>query len=233
MVKLVIMRHGESEANRDNIFTGWTDVPLTQKGIEQAHAAGKVLAATKLEFADVHTSMLYRAIKTAHIVMAECHQLYLPEHKSWRLNERHYGALRGQNKDEVKQSVGEAQVKLWRRSFKTVPPLLKQVDEDPKYSKWGAIEPRGESLEMAYNRLIPYWQDEIAPRLLDKQNQLVVAHGSTLRALIKYLDGIADADIDQVEVPNGKLILYEFSDKLKVINKQFLDENTSGWDKTD
>lgn len=223
MVKLVIMRHGESEANRDRIFTGWTDVPLTEKGIQQAHDAGRLIAETGLIFHDLHTSMLYRAIKTAHIVLEETKQLYIPEHKSWRLNERHYGALRGQNKDQVKAEVGEAQVKLWRRSFKVVPPLLAQPDYDPKYANWQGIVPRGESLEMAYKRLMPYWQDQIAPRLLAGHNQLVVAHGSTLRALIKYLDQISDDQIDKVEVPNGKPILYEFDARLHILNKHYLD----------
>lgn len=222
MVKLVIMRHGESEANRDNIFTGWTDVPLTETGIKQAHDAGKILASTQIQFANLHTSMLVRAIKTAHIVLEECHQLYIPEDKSWRLNERHYGDLRGKNKDTVRREVGERQVRLWRRDFKTVPPLLTARDHDPKYTRWGNIEPLGESLEMAYQRLMPYWQERVAPNLLDGHNQLIVAHGSTLRALIKYLDQISDSKIDQVEVPNGRPILYELDQQLNVMNKKFL-----------
>ncbi|GLB47187.1 2,3-bisphosphoglycerate-dependent phosphoglycerate mutase 1 [Philodulcilactobacillus myokoensis] len=219
---LTIMRHGESQANRDHVFTGWSDVPLTSKGVQQAHLAGQKLNRTGIQFSDVHTSFLVRSIDTANIVLDEINQSYIPEHKSWRLNERHYGALRGKNKQVVRKKVGDHQFKLWRRSFKTVPPLLKHHDHDPRYTKLGVIEPLGESLEMAYHRLMPYWVDSIAPRLLDHHNQLVVAHGSTLRALIKYLDQIPDDQIDNVEVPNGIPIEYEFDDHLNVINKKFI-----------
>lgn len=220
MSQLVILRHGESEANRDNIFTGWSDVSLTEKGIRQAHQAGQLIASHAVQFDHLHTSMLKRAIMTAHIVLAEANQLYLPETKSWRLNERHYGALRGQSKDKVRQRVGEQQFKLWRRSYKVVPPLLDHPDQDPRYRSLGVTEPRGESLEMAYDRLMPYWQDQIAPRLLDGHNQLVVAHGSTLRALIKYIEQIDDQAIDQLEVPNGLPICYTFDERLNVTDKQ-------------
>ncbi|MFC6289420.1 2,3-bisphosphoglycerate-dependent phosphoglycerate mutase [Levilactobacillus angrenensis] len=223
MATLVILRHGESVANRDNIFTGWSDVPLTAKGREQAVAAGKLVAATGLQFGALHTSMLHRAIVTSNIVLEAIDQLYIPEYKSWRLNERHYGALRGKNKAAVKARVGDKQIKIWRRSFKTVPPLLDHVSQDRRYDQFGPhVEPRGESLEMAYHRLMPYWTDQIAPRLLDGHNQLVVAHGSTLRALIKYLDHVADADISQVEVANGEPIRYDFDDRLNVLRKQTL-----------
>ncbi len=219
---LVIMRHGESQANRDNIFTGWSDVPLTERGISQAHEAGKIINAANIQFSDVHTSFLKRAIITTQIVLDECHQNYLPEHKSWRLNERHYGALRGKNKLRVKEQVGAAQLKVWRRSFAVVPPLLKVRDYDSRYDRYGVKIPLGESLEMAQKRLIPYWTDKIAPKLLDGHNQLLVAHGSTLRALIKYLENISDEDIPNIEVPNGKPICYEFDQKLNIVNKQFL-----------
>lgn len=222
MVKLVVLRHGESQANRDGVFTGWSDVPLTKKGIAQAHQAGKAIKQTGLQFEHLHTSMLKRAIMTANIVLDEINQLYLPVTKSWRLNERHYGALRGKKKAAVKTEVGEKQFKLWRRSYHVVPPLLDQPDQDPRYEPLGVTEPRGESLEMAYDRLMPYWQDEIAPRLLDGHNQLVVAHGSTLRALIKYIDQISDTDIDHLEVPNGVPIVYEFDTQLNVISKHEL-----------
>lgn len=222
MVELVILRHGESQANRDGVFTGWSDVALTEKGIEQAHEAGQAIKRTGLQFEHVHTSMLKRAIMTANIVMTEIDQLYLPITKSWRLNERHYGALRGQKKATVKAQVGDKQFKLWRRSYHVVPPLLDQPDQDPRYVPLGVTEPLGESLEMAYERLMPYWQDEIAPRLLDGHAQLVVAHGSTLRALIKYIERINDHDIDTLEVPNGVPILYEFDDCLNVVNKATL-----------
>lgn len=223
MATLVILRHGESVANRDNIFTGWSDVPLTDRGREQAQAAGQLVAQTGIQFSALHTSMLQRAIVTSHIVLAAIDQLYIPEYKSWRLNERHYGALRGKNKAAVQQQVGEQQVKIWRRSFSAVPPLLDHVSQDRRYDAFGPhVEPRGESLEMAYHRLMPYWEDQVATRLLDGQNQLIVAHGSTLRALIKYLDRVADADISQVEVANGEPIRYEFDSRLNVLDKQVL-----------
>ncbi|HJE45944.1 2,3-bisphosphoglycerate-dependent phosphoglycerate mutase [Levilactobacillus namurensis] len=223
MATLVILRHGESVANRDNVFTGWSDVPLTSKGRDQARIAGQAIARTGLQFGALHTSMLQRAIVTANLVLEQIDQLYIPEYKSWRLNERHYGALRGHNKDQVRDQVGDRQVKIWRRSFDVVPPLLEQVDQDRRYDRFGPhIEPRGESLEMAYHRLMPYWVDQVAPRLLAGQNQLIVAHGSTLRALIKYLDRVPDADISQVEVANGEPIRYEFDDHLKILKKTLL-----------
>ncbi|WP_125547147.1 2,3-bisphosphoglycerate-dependent phosphoglycerate mutase [Levilactobacillus lindianensis] len=223
MATLVILRHGESVANRDNIFTGWSDVPLTAKGRQQALAAGQLVAQTGLRFGALHTSMLQRAIVTANIVLEAIDQLAIPEYKSWRLNERHYGALRGKNKAAVQAKVGERQVKIWRRSFETVPPLLDHVVQDRRYDQFGPhTEPLGESLEMAYDRLMPYWEDQIAPRLLDGHNQLVVAHGSTLRALIKYLDRVPDADISQVEVANGEPIRYDFDDRLRIKRKLIL-----------
>lgn len=224
MVELVILRHGESQANRDGIFTGWSDVSLTEKGIAQAHEAGRLIASTGLQFEHCHTSMLKRAIATAHIVLDEINQLYIPETKSWRLNERHYGALRGKKKAAVKAEVGEQQFKRWRRSYKVVPPLLTVPDYDARYAALGVTEPVGESLQMAYDRLMPYWQDQIAPRLLSGHNQLVVAHGSTLRALIKYIERIDDVAIDQLEVPNGEPIVYQFDTKLHVVDKQILNQ---------
>lgn len=223
MTELVLVRHGESTANRDNTYTGWSDVPLTAVGIAQAHQAGKRLRATGLQFGAVHTSVLKRAIVTANIMLSEIDQLWLPEYKTWRLNERHYGALRGQNKDVTRQEYGKAQVQQWRRSFYTVLPLLTpaELDHDRRYTKYGAaVEPRGESLKMAYDRIMPYWIDEIAPRLLDGQNQLVVAHGSTLRAMIKYLEHISDTGIDGVEVANGVPICYHLDRQLHVIGKE-------------
>ena len=223
MTYLVLLRHGQSEANRDNVYTGWSDVPLTQQGRAEAKRAGQLIEQTQIQFTDVHTSLLKRAITTADIVMDQIHQNWLPIHKAWRLNERHYGALRGQNKDKTREIYGVRQVALWRRSFKAGPPLLEATESDRRYVELGDIEPRGESLEMAYKRLLPYWIDEIAPRLLNGQNQLVVAHGSTLRALIKYLEEISDEGIDGVEVANGEPIVYQFDDQLKIISKKFLD----------
>ena len=222
MAILVLIRHGESQANHDNIFTGWTDSPLTPLGVKQAHRAGRKLKRTHLKFADVHTSFLIRAIDTANIVLDEIGQAYIPEHKTWRLNERHYGALRGKNKAAVRQKVGERQFKAWRRGFREVPPLLKHSDSEYKYIRLGIHEPLGESLAMTYRRMLPYWVDSIAPRLLDGHNQLVVAHGSTLRALIKYLDRISDRDVENLEVPNGVPIEYQFDSNLKILNKKII-----------
>ncbi|CAM2779076.1 2,3-bisphosphoglycerate-dependent phosphoglycerate mutase [Fructilactobacillus fructivorans] len=222
MSKLVIMRHGESVANHTNTFTGWSDVPLTKKGAEEAIKAGKRLKETGIQFSDVHTSVLKRAIVTAEIVLDVIDQDFIPEHKSWRLNERHYGALRGQNKEEVRKRVGDTQFMKWRRSFYAVPPKLDKVPPVRKYRRLGVVEPPAESLKMAYDRMIPYWQDEIAPRLLDGKNQLVVAHGSTLRALIKYLENISDKGIDGVEVKNGRPIIYTFDPDLDILDKTYL-----------
>ncbi|GAY72601.1 2,3-bisphosphoglycerate-dependent phosphoglycerate mutase [Lentilactobacillus kosonis] len=220
MAKLVVIRHGQSEANRDNVFTGWSDVPLTDLGYLQAHKAGTKIAQLKINFADVHTSYLKRAIITADIIMDELDQSYVPIHKTWRLNERHYGALRGRNKADVEREVGGKQLKVWRRSYSVVPPMLPKADTEERYQRIGIQIPRAESLEMTWQRMIPYWVDHIAPKLLAGKNQLIVAHGSTLRALIKYLDNISDEHITEVEVPNGKPIVYEFDNKLKIINKK-------------
>ena len=222
MVKLVIVRHGQSQANRDNIFTGWTDVPLTDQGIEQARQVGHELANLGLEFAAAHTSYMSRAICTLNIILDEIDQLYLPVYKTWRLNERHYGALSGLNKAKVKEEVGAKQLHEWRRGYAALPPQLKQRQHERRYDRLGVKMPLSESLAMTQKRLLPYWQDQIAPRLLDGKNQLIVAHGSSLRALIKYLDQIPDDKIDQVEVPNGKPIMYEFDDHLNIIKKTFI-----------
>lgn len=222
MPTLVIMRHGESQANRDNIFTGWSDVDLTEKGIQQAHFAGRVIKSAGVQFTDVHTSFLKRAIITTNIVLDEIGQNDIAEHKSWRLNERHYGGLRGKNKLAVKKQVGADQLKVWRRSFTVVPPKLAKRDEDPRYNRYGVQIPLAESLKMTMDRLIPYWEDQIAPQLLDGKNQLIVAHGSTLRALIKFLENVSDEEIPNVEVPNGKPIRYDFNEHLNILNKEFM-----------
>lgn len=219
---MVITRHGESQANRDNIFTGWTDVPLTHKGVLQAQTAAAKIEQLQINFAEVHTSMLQRAILTANIICDAIGQSYIPIHKSWRLNERHYGALRGHNKDVVKKQYGPEQVAKWRRGFSALPPQLSCADHDRRYDQIGVKIPLSESLQMTQARLLPYWNERIAPQLLDGKNQLIVAHGSTLRALIKYLDQITDDQIDQVEVANGEPIVYQFDQKLQVHSKLML-----------
>ncbi|MFT8849298.1 MAG: 2,3-bisphosphoglycerate-dependent phosphoglycerate mutase [Leuconostoc pseudomesenteroides] len=208
VAKLVLVRHGESTANRDNEFTGWTDVPLTAKGKTQAHQVGQVLSRYQLTLDNVYTSYLQRAIITAYIIMDEMQQAWVPINKTWRLNERHYGALRGLNKDSAREKYGVNHVALWRRSYTAIPPLLEQVNPNRRYSV--NIEPRGESLKMASDRLIPYWTSNILPKLKAGQNVLMVAHGSTLRALIKYIEDISDDDIDGLEIGNGEPILYEY-----------------------
>lgn len=222
MAYLVIMRHGESTANQQKIFTGWDDVNLTSDGIKHAHLAGQKLNQLNIQFTDAHASYLKRSIETLHIVLEESHQLFIAEHKSWRLNERHYGSLRGQKKEVVRQKYGDKQFLSWRRSFRAIPPLLSNNAHERCYDRIGVLPPRGESLQMAYQRLLPYWVNEIAPHLIHQQNQLVVAHGSTLRALIKYLDRIDDDDIRQVEVPNTTPIIYNFDSNLNVINKTIM-----------
>ncbi|WP_242337009.1 2,3-diphosphoglycerate-dependent phosphoglycerate mutase [Limosilactobacillus urinaemulieris] len=222
MAKLVIVRHGQSQANRDNIFTGWTDVPLTEKGIEQGQMVGDELARMGIQFDDAHTSYMSRAIKTMNIILERIDQLYIPVYKTWRLNERHYGALSGLNKAKVKEEVGAEQLHRWRRGYSEVPPKLKHRQHERRYDRLGVKMPYSESLAMTQKRLLPYWEDQIAPRLMDGKNQLIVAHGSSLRALIKYLDQIPDDQIDQVEVPNGKPILYEFDPALNITKKIFI-----------
>lgn len=197
-------------------------MPLTAHGVAQGHAVGKELAHRHLLFDDVHTSYMKRAIITADIILDELGQDYLPIHKTWRLNERHYGALAGQNKDAVKAKYGEDQWHRWRRGYTDVPPALTQRTHDRRYDRLGVQVPLSESLQMTQERLLPYWQDQIAPRLLDGKNELVVAHGSSLRALIKYLDQIPDDQIDQVEVPNGEPIIYHFDEHLRTIKKELI-----------
>lgn len=222
MVDLVIVRHGQSQANRDNIFTGWTDVPLTPEGIRQGITVGHELKRLGIRFSDAHTSYMERAIMTTNLVLDEIDQLYIPIHKTWCLNERHYGALSGRNKAEVKKEVGADQLHRWRRGFTDLPPQLEHRQHERRYDRLGVRMPLSESLAMTQQRLLPYWQDQIAPRLLDGKNQLIVAHGSSLRALIKYLDQIPDDEIDQVEVPNGKPIWYRFDDRLNIVKKTFI-----------
>ncbi|KRL92625.1 2,3-bisphosphoglycerate-dependent phosphoglycerate mutase [Limosilactobacillus equigenerosi] len=225
MVQLVLVRHGQSQANLDHIFTGWTDVKLTELGRQQGIAVGKMFADRQLQFTDVHTSYMQRAIITADLILDQIDQLYLPIHKTWRLNERHYGALSGLNKLAVAKQVGQAQVQAWRRGYTAVPPQLAQPRHERRYDRLGITEPTAESLAMTLTRLLPYWQDEIAPRLLAGKNQLIVAHGSSLRALIKYLEQIDDDQIDQVEVPNGRPIIYELDDQLQIKHKEIMEVN--------
>lgn len=223
MAKLVLVRHGESTSNRDHLFTGWNDVPLTPKGIEQAVIAGTKLKKEHLEFDEIHTSVLSRAIKTANIIADEINQSYLPIYKSWRLNERHYGALRGINKDQARLTYGPKKVADWRRSFHTIPPVLEKPDFDRRYQMVPLdLLPRAESLAISLKRVLIYYEDQLAPKLRQKQNLLLVAHGSTIRVLIKYFDQITGEQLDGVKVGNGSPIVYQFDHDLKVLSKIFL-----------
>jgi len=220
VAQLVLVRHGESTANRNNEFTGWTDVPLTPKGRQQAKQVGQKLAERQILFNQVHTSYLQRAITTANIILFEMNQSWLPMTKTWRLNERHYGALRGLNKDLARKEYGFEAVALWRRSYTAVPPLLTKVTPDRRYPN--GLEPYGESLKMASDRLLPYWTQVIEPALKAGKNQLIVAHGSSLRALVKYLEHISDEDIDGLEIGNGEPISYTFDDEFNMSHRHYL-----------
>ncbi|MCM1597626.1 2,3-diphosphoglycerate-dependent phosphoglycerate mutase [Latilactobacillus sakei] len=220
MANLVIVRHGESVANQLKTYTGWSDVALTAKGRQQAHQVGRQIKDAGFQFSHVHTSLLKRAILTSYIVLEELDQLALPMTKSWRLNERHYGALRGLNKDTTRTVFGVHQVARWRRSYTAVPPLLIRSSTARRYRLVPRkSRPRGESLAQATQRLLPYWQDQVVPGLLAGQDQLIVAHGSTLRALIKVIEQISDQAIDGVEVANGEALYYQFGIDLTVLKK--------------
>lgn len=224
MAKLVLVRHGESTANRDNIYTGWNDVSLSEKGIKQAQNAGlKVAQISDFVPTHMHTSVLSRAIVTANIIADIANFLYIPVTKTWRLNERHYGALRGINKDVSRKVFGKEQVLEWRRGFDSVPPLLAEPVQDRRYKKYDMhLMPQGESLHQTQKRLMPYFYDHVAPALIRGEDQIIVAHGSSLRALIKKIENISNADIIHLEVPNAQPIVYEFDKNLNIINKEIL-----------
>lgn len=222
-MKLVLLRHGESEANFQNYWTGWLDVALTEKGMQQATEAGRKMNEQGLVFDIVYTSVLKRAIKTSQLALEEMNQLYLPVQKTWRLNERHYGALVGKNKTEMKKEYGEEQVKKWRRGYREVPPLVSENHFDRRYD---SLDPRllshGESLEMTVERVVPLWQDELAPHLSAGKNVLVVGHGNSLRALTKYLEDVPENQLDTIDIPNAQPIQYTLNKELKILGKELL-----------
>ncbi|WP_321423760.1 2,3-diphosphoglycerate-dependent phosphoglycerate mutase [uncultured Bacteroides sp.] len=228
MKKLILIRHGESDWNKQNRFTGWTDVDLSEKGENEAREAGKRMKEAGISFDIAYSSVLKRAIRTQHILQEETDLLWVPEVHNWRLNERHYGALQGLNKAETAQKYGDDQVHIWRRSFNIAPPLLEADDERcaSKEAKYKGIEPAiiplGESLEITIKRVLPFWQDYIAPSLLEGKTVLVTAHGNSLRALIKYLDNISDDDIANLEIPTGVPLIYELDDNLRPTNHYYL-----------
>lgn len=228
MFKLVLIRHGESTWNKENRFTGWTDVDLSEKGREEARAAGRLMKAEGFSFDFVYTSVLKRAIWTSVLALDELDQLWLPVERSWRLNERHYGALQGLNKSETAAKHGEDQVKIWRRAYAIPPPPLASDDprhpaRDPRYKGLPpAVLPATESLKDTVARFLPYWQESIAPRIASGQRVLIVAHGNSLRALVKYLDHISDDDIVELNIPTGIPLVYELDASLKPLKSSYL-----------
>ncbi len=228
MYKIVLVRHGESIWNKENLFTGWTDVDLSEKGVIEAKAAGQRLAAEGFVFDECWTSVLKRAIRTLWLTLDEMDLMYLPIFKDWRLNERHYGALQGFNKAETATKYGEEQVKLWRRSFDVPPPALELADprfpgHDPRYANLEKNQlPLCESLKDTCKRTLPFWKDVIIPRLVAGRKMIVSAHGNSLRAIVKSLDGISDADIVNLNIPTGIPLVYEFEDDLSVSKRYYL-----------
>jgi 2,3-bisphosphoglycerate-dependent phosphoglycerate mutase len=225
MHKLVLLRHGESDWNRENRFTGWTDVDLSPKGIEEARAAGRALKSGGYRFDLAFTSVLKRAIRTLWIALEELDQMWLPVTKDWRLNERHYGNLQGLNKAEMAAKFGEKQVLVWRRSYDTPPPPLDKDDaryeaRDPRYA--GVEVPRTECLKDTVARVLPYWTGTIAPTIGAGKRVLIAAHGNSLRALVKHLDDISDADIMPLNIPTGVPLVYELDAKLKPLKHYYL-----------
>ena len=224
--KLVLCRHGQSEWNLKNLFTGWTDVDLTEKGIQEATDAGKLLAGLHYEFDIAFTSVLKRAIRTLWIMLDEMEQMWIPVVRDWRLNERHYGALQGLNKAETSAKYGDEQVHIWRRSYATPPPGLEADDErHPAHDKrYAGIEnlPATESLATTLERVLPCWESLIAPQLTSGKNVLIAAHGNSLRALVKMLDDVSEDEITGFNIPTGIPLAYELDDDLKPKSREFL-----------
>lgn len=228
MYEVVLLRHGESTWNKENRFTGWTDVDLSDKGVAEAHDAGKLLKQSGFTFDLAYTSVLTRAIRTLWIVLDEMNLMWVPEVRSWRLNERHYGALQGLNKAETAEKYGDAQVKLWRRSYSTQPPALEMSDErwpghDPRYADVPEADlPLTECLKDTVARFVPYWEGTIAPSVKAGRKVIVTAHGNSIRALVKYLDGISDDDITELNIPTGIPLVYRLDEDLKPISHTYL-----------
>ena len=229
MPRLVLVRHGQSQWNLENRFTGWWDVDLSDKGIEEAKAAGALMKRQGFDFDICFTSFLTRAIKTLDLALEEMDRLWLPVRKHWRLNERHYGGLTGLNKQEMRDKVGDEQVKIWRRSFDIPPPPLDpnsecDVSSDRRYT--GVDVPRSESLKDTIERVLPYWDEAIAPALKAGERVLVSAHGNSIRALVKHLSGLGDEEIVGVEIPTGEPLVYELDDDLDATESYYLSERS-------
>lgn len=233
MKKLLLLRHGESTWNKENRFTGWTDVDLSPKGLEEAKNAGQLLKQNGFVFDIAYTSVLKRAIRTLWIALDEMDLMWLPVHNSWRLNERHYGALQGLNKAETAAKYGEEQVLLWRRSYDLPPPALTPDDSrypgnDPRYGSLPRRDiPLTECLKDTVARFMPYWNDVIAPSVKSGQRVIIAAHGNSLRALVKYLDNISDQDIVGLNIPTGIPLVYELDDDLKPIRHYYLGDQAA------
>ncbi len=227
-IKIVLLRHGQSVWNLENRFTGWTDVDLTEQGEREARDGGKLLKDQGFRFDVVHTSLLRRAIRTKQLVLDELDQLWLPVQRHWRLNERHYGALQGLNKKETAEKHGADQVFAWRRSYDTPPPALEVSDErhpsnDDRYAQLAPdLVPATECLKDVVARMLPYWHDVIVPQIRANQRVLIVAHGNSLRALVKHLDGISDEEISSLNIPTGIPLVYELDDDLNAIKSYYL-----------
>ncbi len=231
--KLTLLRHGQSTWNLENRFTGWTDVDLTEQGLAEALTAGKLLRQGGFTFDVAYTSVLRRAIKTLWLVLETMEQEWIPVYRAWQLNERHYGALQGLNKAEMAEKYGEAQVKLWRRSYDVPPPPLDSDDErhprhDRRYASLAANElPGCESLKDTLARVLPYWHSTLAPAVKSGQRVLIAAHGNSLRALVKHLDNIPDADIPELNIPTGVPLVYELDSDLKPVKHYYLGDEES------
>ena len=228
MPKLILCRHGQSEWNAKNLFTGWADVKLSEQGIEEATTAGKKVLENQLEIDVAYTSLLTRALETTQHILAQSEQQWIPVNKSWRLNERHYGALQGLNKDDAKEQFGEEQVHQWRRSYDVQPPAEseEQRNEYLKNRRYRHLDhrmmPYSESLKATLERVVPIWTDQISQHLLDGNTVLVSAHGNSIRALIKYLENVSDEDIIGYEIKTGAPLVYELTDDLEVKDKYYL-----------
>ncbi|KGE72227.1 2,3-diphosphoglycerate-dependent phosphoglycerate mutase [Spirochaeta lutea] len=233
MYKLVLIRHGESLWNKENRFTGWTDVDLSEKGVEEARNAGALLKADGYTFDVAYNSVLKRAIKTLNIVLEEMDLLWIPVIKNWRLNERHYGALQGLNKAETAEKHGEEQVTIWRRSYDVPPPALTADDErypgnDPRYADLSSEElPLTECLKDTVDRFLPLWHDEIAPTIKSGKKVVIAAHGNSLRALVKYLDNMTEEAILKLNIPTGTPLVYELDENLKPIKHYYLGDQAA------
>ncbi|WP_114521101.1 2,3-diphosphoglycerate-dependent phosphoglycerate mutase [Altererythrobacter sp. ZODW24] len=228
MPTLILVRHGQSQWNLENRFTGWWDVDLTEKGIEEAIAAGELLAEKGLTPTRAFTSLQTRAIKTLHLAMEAAGRLWVPEVKDWRLNERHYGGLTGLNKQETRDKHGDEQVHIWRRSYDTPPPVMEpghdyDMRDDPRYA--GIDIPDTESLKLTIERVLPYFQSDIMPVLASGETVIISAHGNSLRALVKHLSGISDDEITGLEIPTGQPIVYEFDDNMVPGERYYLKDS--------